>query len=321
MSRGFLTIAYGAANYVRMAKGLARSMRFHNPRVRLAVVTDSDDRELARLFDTLIPFNAQFGSGVSQKLHVDQYTPFNETLFVDSDCLAFADPESLWEMYEGSIGFGVKGWSYLAAGDTHYAVDDVAKSLALCNVARFGAFNSGLFYFDRSEAAQKVFRTARELASRPQELGLKSFKNSPCADEPIFALALEISGIPMLPWDAGRAMCTATADDIQGLERINVFTGQRRLIRYQTPTEPVILHFHFHAQDEFPYFRELARLRLGARWGRGLAPALLAAPAYARARARYLARRVAQRVRARGVLGIVPERWELAWKRRFRRAT
>ena len=123
------------------------------------------------------------------------------------------------------------------------------------------------------------------------------------------------------PWDAGRAMCTATADDIQGLERINVFAGQRRLTRYQTPSEPVILHFHFHAQDEFPYLRELARLRLGPRWGRGIVAVLAALPAHARARARYLARRIAQRIRARGVLGIVPERLELAWKRRFRRAT
>jgi hypothetical protein len=35
---------------------------------------------------------------------------------------------------------------------------------------------------------------------------------------------------------------------------------------------------------------------------------------------RYLAHRVNQRVRQRGFLGLVPERLELAWKRRFRRA-
>ena len=46
MTRGLLTIAYGAPSYVRMAKGLARSLRFHNPAVSLAVVTDSGDREL-----------------------------------------------------------------------------------------------------------------------------------------------------------------------------------------------------------------------------------------------------------------------------------
>ena len=316
MTRGFLTIAYGPLQYVRMAKGLARSMRFHNPAISLAVITDSHDRELGRLFDHLIALDESFGSGVSQKLHVDHYTPYDETLFVDSDCLAFADPEPLWESYRQSGGFGVRGWTYLVAGDTHYGVEDMGRALTRCGIRRLGAFNSGLFYFDKSASARKVFETARELSQRPQELGLKTFKNSPCADEPVFALALEMNGIPMLPWDEGRAMCTATADDLEGLERINVFAGQRRLIRYQTITEPVILHFHFQAQEAFPYLRELARLRLGPRLGRGPLPAIAALPAYVRARARYLTRRVAQRVRQRGILGLVPERLELAWKRR-----
>jgi hypothetical protein len=161
-----------------------------------------------------------------------------------------------------------------------------------------------------------VFETARELSRRSKDLGLRTFKSSPCADEPVFALALEINGIPMLPWDEGRAMCTATADDLEGLDRINVLTGQRRLIRYKTLTEPVILHFHFEAQNAFPYLRELARLRLGPRYGRGVLPLLAAIPAYARARVRYLARRVAHRVRQRGLLGLVPERLEVGWKRR-----
>lgn len=320
MKRGLLTIAYGPANYLRMAKGLARSLRFHNPAVNLALVTDSKDPELRVLFDSLIPLDESFGAGVSQKLHVDQYTPYDQTLFVDSDCLAFANSELLWEMYQESNGVGVKGWTYLGAGDSHYAVEDMGKLLALCGVERLGAFNSGLFYFDRSPAAQKVFETARELSRRPQELGLKAFKNSPCADEPVFALALELNAIPMLPWDDGRAMCTATADDLQGLESINVFTGQRRLIRYKTVTEPIILHFHFQAQDAFPYLRELCRLQLGVQYGRGALPSIRALPSYMRARMRYLTRRVKQRVGQRGFVGLVPERLELAWKRRFRSA-
>jgi hypothetical protein len=320
MKRGFLTIAYGQPNYVRMAKGLARSMRFHNPATNLALVTDSKDPELRALFDSLIPLDESFGSGVSQKLHVDQYTPYDQTLFVDSDCLAFANPEALWEMFRESNGFGVMGWTYLGLGDSHYAVEDMTTLLRLSGVERLGAFNSGLFYFDRSAASHNVFTTARGLSSRLKELGLKTFKNSPCADEPIFALSLELNAIPMLPWDAGRAMCTATADDLEGLESINVFTGQRRLIRYKTVTEPIILHFHMQAQDAFPYLRELSRLRLGLRYGRGVLPSIFAIPSIVRARIHYLASRASQRVRQHGLIGLIPERLELAWKRRFRSA-
>jgi hypothetical protein len=315
MKRGFLTIAYGRASYLRMATGLARSMKFHNPAVSLALVTDSADSALKKLFDFIIPLDLKLGSGVTQKLHVDRYTPYDETLFVDSDCLAFADPELLWELYKESKGFGVKGWTYAGAGDTHYAVENMERLLTACAIDRLGVFNSGLFYFDRSPEAQRVFTTARKLAGKARELGLNAFKDAPCADEPVFALALAITSVPMLPWDGGVAMCTATADDIQGLEAINVFSGQRRLIRYQTLTEPIVLHFHMQAQDAFPYFRELCRLRLGPRFGRGALPAICAVPAFAAARGRYLAKRAAQRVKQRGLIGLIPERFELAWTR------
>lgn len=314
--RGFLSIAYGDARYLRMAKGLARSMRFHNPAVKLALVTDSTDPELRELFDTLIDLDPALGTGVAQKLHVDRYSPYEQTLFVDSDCLAFADPEQLWDMYADSQGFGVKGWAYLHPGDPHYAVADVGRMLQACGVERIGAFNSGLFYFDRSARAGDVFKRARELAQRAASLGLTTFKNSPCADEPVFALALEMNRIAMLPWDDGKAMCTATADDLQGLADINVLTGQRRLIRYGTITETTILHFHFHAQDCFPYLRELWRLKLGAAHKQGVLPALCAIPSHASARLRYLAGRARQRVAEHGLAGLVPERVELAWKRR-----
>src|SRR5207344_1742769 len=111
MTRGFLTIAYGHARYLHMVKGMARSMRFHNPSVRLALVTDSDDSELRALFNDLIPFEPGLGTGVAQKLQVDHYSPYDQTLFIDSDCLAFADPESIWDMYRDAAGFGIKGWA------------------------------------------------------------------------------------------------------------------------------------------------------------------------------------------------------------------
>jgi len=301
-----------------MAEGLARSMRFHNPEVNLALVTDCTDPGLSILFDQIVKLDERLGTGVSQKLHVDRYSPFDETIFIDSDCLAFDDPELLWDMYRDAKGFGVKGWAYLGPSDAHYAVADTGKLLTACGIERLGAFNSGLFFFDRTPLANRIFETARELASRSRELGLAAFKNSPFADEPIFALALELNQTSMLPWDQGAAMCTASADDLTGLDSINVFAGQRRLIRYKTVTEPVILHFHLHAQDSFPYIRELHRLKLGTRLGRGFLPALRSLPAFAGVYLRYLRVRLQQRFNEHGVIGLLPERLELAWKKQSR---
>lgn len=320
MSRGFLTLAYGNERYLRMAKGLAQSLRAHNPTVRLAVVTDSENPKFLKLFDDVVDVDLNLGSGVAQKLHVDRYSPYDQTLFIDSDCLAFADPELLWDMYRHAPGFGVKGWCYLTEEDPHYAIENMGRLLAACAVRRLGAFNSGLFYFDRTEQAQKVFSTAREVAARVGEIGLKAFKNSPCADEPVFALALEMNGIPMLPWDEGRAMVTATADDLRGLESIDVLAGYCALVRYQTPTNPIILHFHLNSQTCFPYARELWRLRLGVGYGYGWLSSGCAMPGHLRARFLYLVERARLRVSERGIIGLVPERFDRFWSRRTARA-
>jgi len=298
LSRGFLTIAFGPARYVEMAVGLCRSLKFHNPKACVALVTDRVRPRLPDLFDHVIPLDTRLGTGVEQKLQVDRYSPFDQTLFIDSDCLVFANPETLWDLYATANGLGVKGWAYLGPDDAHYGVQDMASLLRACGVSRMGALNTGLFYFDRSPAAASVFSTARALAARAAELGLKRFKTAAFADEPVFALALEKNGIPMMPWDGGTAMSTATAPDLQGLSAIQVHAGRRSLIRYATPTEPVVLHFHMQAQDAWPYHRELARLRLGPAHAWGALPALAALPSYLQARARYYLGRLKQKTRA-----------------------
>jgi hypothetical protein len=42
---------------------------------------------MKKYFDIILPLRAEYGKGVVQKLHLDLYTPFQSTLFVDSDCL------------------------------------------------------------------------------------------------------------------------------------------------------------------------------------------------------------------------------------------
>src|SRR5205814_1731442 len=126
---------------------------------------------------------------------------------------------------------------------THYGVESMQHFFERTGISRMGLFNTGLFYFDRSIAASRLFDTARALASRSGDFGLRAFKNAPFADEPVFAAALELTGLAPLPWDGGRSMCTATADVIEGLDDIDVHTGRRKLIRYQTLTQPIILHF------------------------------------------------------------------------------
>ena len=86
-----------------MAKVLARSLAIHSPDIPSAVVTDSSDRGLADLYDHVVQFRPEFGSGLTQKVYLDAYSPFKETLFIDSDCLVIRDISYLWTLCNSQV--------------------------------------------------------------------------------------------------------------------------------------------------------------------------------------------------------------------------
>src|ERR1700742_5030185 len=82
---GFITIAMGDEQYLRQARLFLLSLRRNMPDVPLAIVTDS--QHLAPCADIIIPADTEIPVGVLHKVFLDKYTPFSETLFIDSDCV------------------------------------------------------------------------------------------------------------------------------------------------------------------------------------------------------------------------------------------
>ena len=253
--RGVLTIAYGPERYLEMAKSLARSLRLHSPQIPRAVVTDSiDDPEMKQLFDVCIPLNREFGSGLQQKLYLDRYTPFKQTLFLDSDSLVVTDVNEIWRYFEG-VPFGIPGTAKLRRGDPDpkMDVDYILDHFDLPDVPKF---NSGLIYFE-SDAAP-VFVTARELLSRHREL---RFSNSDHPDdEPLLAVAMALHGIsPVQENDR----TSRTPAGLRGNVTIDVAQGVATFNKHGTIVRPVIVHFAGPFAASFQYGRECYKLRSG----------------------------------------------------------
>lgn len=93
-------------------------------------------------------------------------------------------------------------------------------------ITRLPHFNNGVFFFRKSETASNVFVNARSVYERGSTLGLVPFKNAPIADEPAFAVAMEIAGVEMDPWDSNESM--ETAINIESVYSINVLTGEAK---------------------------------------------------------------------------------------------
>ena len=154
-SRGILTMAFGKPRFIEQVKSLGRSILLHAPDAQTAIVTDSDDPQLREIFMRVIKYRPELGSSVRQKLHLDLYSPFEETLFIDSDCLVLGNLESFWTAFAGQT-FGVPGSKFLTRGMADPYLD-VAFALDYFGVEKLPKFNGGTYYFNKSDEANDFF--------------------------------------------------------------------------------------------------------------------------------------------------------------------
>jgi hypothetical protein len=258
MSAGLITIAYGPHKYIRMAQALALSYRRWNPTLPFCVVTDAANAEkLGAYFDVVRIIDPSYGKGVAQKLSVDRYSPFDETLFVDSDCVFYHDPALTWQAY-ATDDFVIKGWRYLTREDRHENVGNLALLLEQTGISKMGSFNSGIFYFRKTERCDRLFATSREIYERRADLAFKPFKNAPVAHEPVLAIAMEMCGIGFSPWDPTTGM--ETWINMRDMQSVNVLRGESKVTKHGLTLEPTVIHYNVDGQISLAYLLDIFRL-------------------------------------------------------------
>ncbi len=237
---GVLTFAFGDKKYLRQAEALSFSLKRHMPAIKVALVTDLQPSR--GVFDELVAVKAERGKGFLQKLWIDKYSPFERTLFIDSDCLVGAP---FYEELDNlkRYPFTPVCEKYLVSGerDENGWVRDVGAALELCGGELLPKFNGGVYYFDRSDAAKSVFRTSRQIAARAVDFGLDRSDGKEPGDEPVFALALTTLGLLPLYDDAGRLMRTPIG--IKGEIAMDEAFGSFSFEKYGKIVTPAICHF------------------------------------------------------------------------------
>lgn len=90
MTRGFITIATGKELYYTLASNLLKSYRlFTDEPCPFAILCDRENEVTAEFDDVVIldhPLNSFW-----DKFELLKLAPYDETIFIDADCLAYAD--------------------------------------------------------------------------------------------------------------------------------------------------------------------------------------------------------------------------------------
>lgn len=251
-NRGILTMALGR-RHRRLARNLAWSLDLHAPGLPRAVITDEHTPALSRCFEYLVNLRPGAGGPLAEVFHLDSYSPFAETLFIDADSLVVGSLDGVWALTRHAP-FGVIGHQ-MTSGRWY---GDVVEMAATVGAESLPVFNGGLYYFDDSPVARSVFASGRELMGRYEELGLPDHSLGH-SDEPIVAMALAKHGIEALD-DGGNAMRTPIG--IRGELDVDVLRGYCSFDKAGQRVTPRVMHFAGSWTRGFRYRRETLKLAL-----------------------------------------------------------
>lgn len=262
--KGVLTIAHTKPKYATQAVTLARSIRLRDPDMPLAVATDLDARLFRGLYDIVIPWDFTHRPGVLCKLDVYDISPFETTLFIETDCLAVRSLELVFDY------FGVRPFAVFGRNEptTHY-IQSPDKVTALVPSATYPVFNGGLYYFQKSPIAAAVYHDAKALLPQYDDLGLARIYHSPACpngvecDEPLFSLAMAKAGLAAVD-DLRLDIMFAPEKPLFQID-IDVLAGTCSFMRCGRLVHPVLPHFVGARDSGFAYLREALRLEFAAR--------------------------------------------------------
>jgi hypothetical protein len=210
--QGYISLATGNRFYVELAVNLALSLKYNDPDRPVCLITDSNcfnDAKSIGVFDhvtELAPAPGFFGC--LNKLRVSTASPYEESMFVDSDCLLVKnDMERHWQRFS-SPGFSAAG--DLTQRGKWYGFE-IASVLASLELPYLVKLNSGVFYFRQGGESSRFFRTALDYLRDHAPLLAVSHRNKlQIADEPFIGAAMGALNIKPLQYDPGEGSIMVT---------------------------------------------------------------------------------------------------------------
>ena len=190
MYRGFVTIATGKEHYYRIAYNLLCSYRLNAGRYPFAIICDREN-EYTSAFDKVVRLDDPSNSYMD-KLRLFDCLPYDETIFIDADCLIYGDIDCWWELFEKADDCSVFGCAYddLDTDRGWFKTDGMGKYRDM--ISFVPSFSGGVYYLRNTPVCKNVFDTAKEAAAEYGKYPFAIFSHP--ADEPVIALGMAVSG-------------------------------------------------------------------------------------------------------------------------------
>lgn len=242
--RGFVTIATGDDKYYWMALNLLHSYRVNGGcDLPFAIICDKDC-PAAREFDDMILMPDTTYSYLD-KLQLNRYVPYDETIFIDADILILGDVNILWDDFAPMDDFSCYGrWLPLEAGEGWFCYKDMGELKP--RIHHGISMHGGVYYLRKTGRCNDIFDCALEVAKNYHKYKFYYFKDP--ADEPVLALTMVLTECPPCSAEMGSRIRVLPAHE--GKLRIS---RDGKLMLENTPCITRMLHFGNRNTKRFLY--------------------------------------------------------------------
>ena len=193
--KGFITIATGSTQYYKLAANLLRSYRFNcSDPYPFALITDRENTYTAEFDDIVLINDSSFS--FMDKLRIFDLSPYDETIFIDSDSLAFADLNPWFSLFEEYGDFSLFGYAHEDLNTSYGWFNYSGMKEYRKDITFIPIFNGGVYYMRNTPACKRVFEIAKNCADNYSDYSFNKFKEP--ADEPVLALGMAVCGFKPL---------------------------------------------------------------------------------------------------------------------------
>ena len=200
MTRGFITLATGNKKYYKMAVNMLHSFRLHNPDTPMAILCDGENEYTAE-FDNVVVLKKAY-KDYRDKFSLLVEAPYDETIFIEPDCLIYHNLEFFWDLLARESDFSCFGWNdggidcWFKTPETKQRLLEIIPELNGKTDAPH--FNPGYFFVRKSDKTQKMYNECISIAERLKSDDLLStytpiLCNGKLRDDQIFDITMSIN--------------------------------------------------------------------------------------------------------------------------------
>lgn len=201
MTKGFITMAYGE-KYCKLAEHLYMSYKlFGNCKYPFYCITDKFSSErLNKVFDGVI-IKDNFIKSTSDKLMFFTDSPFDESVFIDSDCSIVNDVNYIFSEFEknGSPISAIADYRDLA--NQEKGIQFGINAIRELGISKdFPNFNGGVYYYKKCKESENCIRFMFDTVMKNYNyFGLRVRDKGAFADEPVVVVSMLKFGFTPVP--------------------------------------------------------------------------------------------------------------------------